>query len=148
MVDVLIVVPRNMIVFPDPKMTRAHSGHAVIELTEDGTWEGFPRFAEVFTNELGARKVRHVDGPDVRFWDIELEGIRLNLGYDDFPNGLSLMSYSDDGDRLLQRIFECLKQAADTTKAEQAGAGQPATRPKSKSEGSDKPQPESEGRSR
>ena len=32
--------------------------------------------------------------------------------------------------------------------AEQAGAGQPATRPESKSEGSDKPQPEAEGRSR
>ena len=31
---------------------------------------------------------------------------------------------------------------------EQAGAGQPATRPESKSEGSDKPQPEAEGRSR
>ena len=34
------------------------------------------------------------------------------------------------------------------TKAEQAGTGQPATRPESKSEGSDKPQPEAEGRSR
>ena len=32
--------------------------------------------------------------------------------------------------------------------AEQGGAGQPATRPESKSEGSDKPQPEAEGRSR
>ena len=32
--------------------------------------------------------------------------------------------------------------------AQQAGAGQPATRPESKSEGGDKPQPESEGRSR
>ena len=31
---------------------------------------------------------------------------------------------------------------------EQAGAGQPATRPESKSEGGDKPQPEAEGRSR
>jgi hypothetical protein len=31
---------------------------------------------------------------------------------------------------------------------EQAGTGQPATRPESKSEGSDKPQPEAEGRSR
>jgi hypothetical protein len=31
---------------------------------------------------------------------------------------------------------------------EQAGTGQPATRPESKSEGSDKPQPESKGRSR
>jgi hypothetical protein len=32
--------------------------------------------------------------------------------------------------------------------AEQGGTGQPATRPESKSEGSDKPQPESEGRPR
>jgi hypothetical protein len=34
------------------------------------------------------------------------------------------------------------------TPAEQAGTEQPATRPESKSEGSDKPQPEAEGRSR
>jgi hypothetical protein len=34
------------------------------------------------------------------------------------------------------------------TKAEQAGAGQPATRPESKPEGGEKPQPEAEGRSR
>jgi hypothetical protein len=33
-------------------------------------------------------------------------------------------------------------------KAEQASTGQPATRPESKSEGSDKPEPEAEGRSR
>ena len=33
-------------------------------------------------------------------------------------------------------------------KSEQAGAGQPATRPESKSEGNTKPQPKSEGRSR
>jgi hypothetical protein len=32
--------------------------------------------------------------------------------------------------------------------AEQAGTGQPATRPESKSEGGDKPQPDAEGRSR
>ena len=33
-------------------------------------------------------------------------------------------------------------------KAQQAGAGQPATRPELKSEGGDKPQPNAEGRSR
>jgi len=36
----------------------------------------------------------------------------------------------------------------EKTEAEQGGTGQPATRPESKSEGSDKPQPESERRSR
>jgi len=35
-----------------------------------------------------------------------------------------------------------------TANAQQAGAGQPATRPESDSKGSDKPQPEAEGRPR
>ena len=43
---------------------------------------------------------------------------------------------------------EVMKAASERQQAEQAGAGQPATRPESKSEGGDKPQPESEGRSR
>jgi hypothetical protein len=45
---------------------------------------------------------------------------------------------SDEVSRLLE----------DQIDAEQAGAGQPATRPESDSEGDDKPQPEAEGRSR
>jgi len=39
-------------------------------------------------------------------------------------------------------------QTLRINQAEQAGTGQPATRPESKSEGSAKPQPEAEGRSR
>ncbi len=38
--------------------------------------------------------------------------------------------------------------ATSKTQAEQAGTGQPATAPESKSEGGDKPQPDAEGRSR
>jgi hypothetical protein len=41
-----------------------------------------------------------------------------------------------------------LYRLASTTKREQAGAGQPATRSESNSEGKDNPQPEAEGRSR
>jgi hypothetical protein len=45
--------------------------------------------------------------------------------------------------------FKFVKQDVENEpQAEQASAGQPATRPESKSEGSDKPQPEAEGRSR
>lgn len=43
----------------------------------------------------------------------------------------------------IEKYYETIKKLA-----EQAGAGQPATRPQSKSEGGDKPQPKSEGRSR
>lgn len=41
-----------------------------------------------------------------------------------------------------------LRAAAKKKDAQQGGSGQPATRPESKSEGNDKPQPEAEGRSR
>lgn len=44
----------------------------------------------------------------------------------------------------LRPVIAVLQQIKE---AEQAGTGQPATRPESKSEGGDKPQPESEGRS-
>ena len=44
--------------------------------------------------------------------------------------------------------LDAIEVALTKKKAEQAGTGQPATRSQSKSEGSDKPQPEAEGRSR
>ena len=44
--------------------------------------------------------------------------------------------------------FENMRTTKKQAEAEQAGTGQPATRSESKSEGSDKPQPEAEGRSR
>jgi hypothetical protein len=50
--------------------------------------------------------------------------------------------FSMTGDKDDLKLAEYLKRPAE------AGTGQPATRPESKSEGSSKPQPESEGRSR
>ena len=55
-----------------------------------------------------------------------------------------------DGDDLLPYPFadKISDPIESKTDGEQDGTGQPATRPESKSRGSDKPQPESEGRSR
>jgi hypothetical protein len=47
-----------------------------------------------------------------------------------------------------QLSSEAAFNAFNQIKSEQGGSEQPATRPESKSEGSDKPQPEAEGRSR
>jgi hypothetical protein len=47
-----------------------------------------------------------------------------------------------------QILLEAIKQYHKSHKAEQAGTEQPATRPQSKPEGDEKPQPEAEGRSR
>jgi hypothetical protein len=45
-------------------------------------------------------------------------------------------------------VIWLILEPVNNEEAQQAGTGQPATRPESKSEGSDKPQPEAEGRSR
>jgi hypothetical protein len=57
--------------------------------------------------------------------------------------GILLITYS-----VIWWHFFDFKQHSLENSVEQAGTGQSATRPESKSEGSDKPQPESEGRSR
>ena len=48
----------------------------------------------------------------------------------------------------LDQVVAEIQALVKKQQSEQAGAGQPATRPESDSEGSDKPQPEAEGRSR
>lgn len=54
----------------------------------------------------------------------------------------------DEADRIATAIVKACSGDRTEKEAEQAGTGQPATRPELKSEGSDKPQPEAEGRSR
>jgi hypothetical protein len=61
-----------------------------------------------------------------------------------------LMTFGGDGYEITRNEghdFNAGKVTIRKTKAEQAGTGQPATRPESASEGGDKPQHESEGRS-
>jgi hypothetical protein len=53
-----------------------------------------------------------------------------------------------DYDQMRKQLPYLEAHKLHTKRAEQDGAGQPATRPESKSEGGDRPQPESEGRSR
>lgn len=67
-----------------------------------------------------------------------------------FFNGEIDILVSRDGNqnRVLKTGTSTVRYKVSIQKAEQAGTGQPATRPESKSEGSDKPKPEAEGRSR
>jgi len=101
-----------------------------------------------------------VDFPD----QIELLGAKLyRIGKIPFEDERSLIGDLDsadipsrsrgfliDGDAFLPYPFtDRIDQPESDTKqeGEQGGTGQPATRPESKFEGSDKPQPEAEGRS-
>ena len=83
-----------------------HSGNLCVVLTEAGTWESFPAFAEKYCKQIDAIIVERIDGPDVRVWKIEVEGIIIRLVYDDYPNGVSLESEDDRGDEIIKRLFK------------------------------------------
>jgi hypothetical protein len=62
--------------------------------------------------------------------------------------GTAFMAIPVQNRDLQNAVIVCHTVSAKEADAQQVGAGQPATRPEAKSEGSDKPQPEAEGRSR
>ncbi|NRA15895.1 MAG: hypothetical protein HRU04_10385 [Oceanospirillaceae bacterium] len=43
-----------MIKFANPKKLRMASGNESLELTQEGTWESFPLFAEQYVEQMGA----------------------------------------------------------------------------------------------
>jgi len=92
---------------------------------------------------------------EVRKLEVELEGLpedneerkviieRLRIAREYRESAINLYLKSLEEQKAL---IERWQKA--TSKTEQDGTGQPATRPESKSKGSDKPQPHAEGRSR
>jgi hypothetical protein len=77
-------------------------------------------------------------------WSIPKDGewfLSGTVKIDRQPGDHASMDWS--GTLLLPKV-----RIPEENKGEQAGAGQPATRPEAKPEGSEKPQPEAEGRSR
>lgn len=95
-----------MIHLKSPTIQKNRSGHVSIELTEAGTWESFPAFAEAFAKHIGAVLIEEIVGPESRFWKIEIKHIYLNLVYDNFPNEIRLDSHSDKGDKLLNSLYK------------------------------------------
>lgn len=85
-----------------------HSGNWCIELTEEGSWESFPKFAEKFAEQVGFAIINRADSIDIRIWEVEYLNQRIRLVYEDFPNGISLESISASGAAVLKILFEKL----------------------------------------
>lgn len=94
-----------MITSPNPRLTKTTSGKLCIVLTDAGTWESFPQFAENLSRQLRASVVDRVDGPDIRLWKVQIDGVSLRLVYGGYPNGVCLESSDVDGDALLEGLF-------------------------------------------
>ena len=101
-----------LIRFRAPKLRKMKNGNVCVELTEAGTWESFPRFANKWTKQIGAKITDRLDGPDVRIWRISYEGQTLKLVYDDFPNGITVEAIDADSNSAINRIFAMVSSEA------------------------------------
>ncbi len=88
-------------------------GNESLELTDAGKWESFPSFAERFVAQIGASVRKKIDGPDIRFWEIEYNGALLRLVYDDYPNGISIEPMDSDGQKAVDGLFKLVKSQSD-----------------------------------
>ncbi|QSP94184.1 DUF3630 family protein [Marinobacter salinisoli] len=89
------------------------SGDFSLELTEAGSWESFPSFAKKFVAQIGAKIIKKIDGPDIRIWEIEYEGVVLNFVYDDFPNGVSIEPRGKEGQPAIEKLFRHVSEQSD-----------------------------------
>jgi hypothetical protein len=85
------------------------SGHCCLNLSEQVGWSEFPEYAEKLLSKLGGRQVSVADAPDIRLWEVEVDGESLRLVYDDYPVMVSLESDTDSSDSLLRRLLTQLK---------------------------------------
>ena len=96
----------KIIRFKNPILETNHSGNLCIELTGDGNWESFPAFAIKYCKQINATILQKTDGPDVRIWDIEIDGIKISISYDDYPNGILLESWDEKGNEIIKKLFK------------------------------------------
>ena len=91
------------------KIITMASGHLSLELSEKIDWEDFSRFASTFLEKVNGRALEKVETFDMHIWDVVINGVTLQLVWDDYPVMTSLEANCDAGDSLLKTIFESLK---------------------------------------
>ncbi|MBN7799196.1 DUF3630 family protein [Parahaliea mediterranea] len=101
------------IVFANPKKQKMAAGWESLELTEAGTWESFPPFAHRYAEQIGAKVLRKITGPDMHIWEIEYEGEILNFVYDDFPNGVSIEPKAESGQLAIDKLYRLVLEQSD-----------------------------------
>lgn len=85
-------------------IVRMASGRSALLLSESVRWEQFPEFARHFSAALHAKVTDEADAPDVRVWQLTVEGELFYLAFDDFPGTVSLEARSDGASEMIGEI--------------------------------------------
>lgn len=96
----------TMLRFTNPKLEKMASGQDYLLLTEQGTWESFPLFADRYTQQIGAIITERLSAPDMHLWNISIDNVTLHLVYEDFPNGISVEPKDGQGEDMIHKLFQ------------------------------------------
>ena len=102
-----------MITFSNAKKLKMASDCKSIELTEEGNWETFPPFAKRYAEQIGAKVLKKIEGPDMHLWEIEYEGVILNFVYDDFQNGVTIEPKGKSGQAVIEKLFKLVMEQSE-----------------------------------
>jgi hypothetical protein len=72
------------------------SGRTEAHLSEVSSWELFDSIAQTIVQRFGGRWVEKLDGPEQRYWDLEVDDVVLTLHLEHY-SGISLYPASDPG---------------------------------------------------
>jgi hypothetical protein len=81
------------------------SGRLSIELDNDD--RQFNLYASRFKTKIKARLIQRLDGPDQRYWDFDVDGVKVVLHCDVFA-GVSLHLEDGSDDELLRSLADKL----------------------------------------
>ena len=91
------------------KLSKMHSGHLCLELSDNISWESFPAYVADILKYIGGKVIDKNDAPDMRVWDIEIGAHKIRIVYEDYPQMVSIESNSQSGDTLVKKLFELFK---------------------------------------
>jgi hypothetical protein len=74
---------------------KTRNGKVKAHLSENSDWDLFNQIAELITKEFNLRWIEKADGLDQRYWDFEIEDVKLTLHLEHYL-GISLFTAKDD----------------------------------------------------
>ena len=90
------------------------SGNLSLLITEDITWESFPRQAQEFVDRFKGKVLKRIDTPVERMWIVLIRWRPFYLTFEDFPLGLSLDSLSRFCNPVVRDLYKELTGAQAT----------------------------------
>ena len=93
------------------------SGHLCLNLSEQVSWESFPRYANDLLQFVSGKKVDVSESVEMRIWKVLVGGREMRLVQEDFPSMVSLEAMDEGGNEVLRQLHAKLVAVRSTAQS-------------------------------